>query len=154
MAKYPEFGQAAERLFCEGNTLETISKILGVSVQSLSDWKNKYEWDLKRQEYLRAPKNIADKIAGLLDGYLDNIKVSEDGINKSNADAIVKLSAAMTKLGGVEDTPSMTYIVLQDFIKWINRHPTFSDENWMNQLFGLIEGYLQYVKETAYGRKL
>ena len=50
--KYSEIGVRCEDLFIkQDKVLSEISTETGVSVTTLSRWKNKYDWDKKREEY-------------------------------------------------------------------------------------------------------
>jgi spore germination protein GerM len=148
MGKYNILGRECEQLYCEGNTLETIQKIYGVSLRTLSIWKNEYNWDIKRKEYQEQPIAIHSKIKKVFTGYLDELL--ENGI-KSNkqSDSIAKLAKAMNTTGGIEDIPSMAVTIMPRFIRHVQKN--CKDEEFLDWLQGFVQTYFKEEKEKAYG---
>ena len=148
MGKYKSHGRECERLFCEGNTLDAIFKITGVSLRSLSIWKNKYGWDRKRLEYQQLPVAIHKKIVKIFSSFLDDL--IQNGIQSNkHADSVAKLAKAMNTTGGIEDLPGMVYTVMTDFITFLEK--TCQDEEFTEKFYVYMQEYFQWVKERAYG---
>lgn len=148
MGKYTALGRECEQLYCEGNTLETISKITGVSLRTLSLWKNANNWEYKRFQYRKQPEAIHSKISTVFSGFLDQLL--ESGI-KSNKepDSVSKLASALNKMGGIEDIPGMAYTIMKKFSDYIEKN--CPDEELKDKFYNFIHGFLQNVKEMVYG---
>jgi uncharacterized protein YerC len=148
MGKYNSLGRECERLFCEGNTLETISQISGVSIVALSKWKNRYNWDRKRKEYQQQPIAIHSKIKKVFTSYLDELLANGIKSNKQS-DSIAKLAKAMNTTGGIEDIPSMAVTIMPRFIRHVQKN--CRDEDFLDKLQGFVQTYFKEEKEKAYG---
>jgi len=151
MGKYNLQGADAERLYLEGNTLKTISNITGVSVTTLSSWKNRYNWEEKKSDYVRRPGTLANKIAGILNSYLDQIEIDTEGI-AGGADAISKFASALNRLGSIEDLPGMAVTVMHKFLKFINMKKR-NDEGFKEMLVENIQAFFKYIKQKEYGER-
>lgn len=148
MGKYNTLGMECEQLFCEGNTFETINQITGVSLRTLSIWKNQYDWDRKRKQYQQQPIAIHTKIKKVFTGFLDELL--EKGIQSSKqSDSVAKLAKAMNTTGGIEDIPGMAVTIMTDFTKFVNKNN--QDEEFKEKLFPIIHSYFQYLKGREYG---
>ena len=148
MGKYNILGRECEQLYCEGNTLEAIKQITGVSLRTLSIWKNQYDWDRKRKEYQQQPIAIHKKITKIFSGYLDDL--IQNGIQSNKqSDSVAKLAKAMNTTGGIEDIPGMAYTIMTDFTKFLNKN--CQDEEFLEKFFPQMQDYFQWVKERAYG---
>jgi transposase len=52
MGKFQAYGSEAEKMFVErGLSCSEIAKILPLSEQTLSAWRNKFKWDEKRLRF-------------------------------------------------------------------------------------------------------
>lgn len=145
MGKYNTIGAMAEKLYLEGNTLEAIAQVLEVSLVSLSDWKQKYDWEGKRNKYQRQPQAIADKISGLLYKYLDNLNAET---LTTGADAISKICSALNRLGGTEDFPAMAVTVQTRFMEWIEANS--QDKEFKTKLFEYLQQFFRAIKTNEY----
>ncbi len=113
----------AERLFVQKElNLKEISKILGVSQQTLVKWRRKYEWDKKREEFKRNPQTILETIEKVLHHKLQEISEKIDRgeeISEGVIDSITKLVSSMKKVSKEADIIGATPVVLKEFAHFL-----------------------------------
>lgn len=142
---YRTWGADAEALYMRGNTLETIQKITGVSLVSLSTWKNQYDWEKKRALFDKQPRALAEKIGALLSKLLENVEIGAEGIG-SLADDVSKLASALNRLEASEDMAGMVVTVMDKFLKFIGNRPE-ADETFKTTLYAFIQEFFDIVKK-------
>lgn len=148
MGKYNILGRECEQLYCEGNTLATIKQICGVSLRTLSQWKNKYDWDMKRKEFQQQPIAIHSKVKKVFTYFLDELL--KHGLKShKQSDAVAKLASAMNTTAVIEDIPAMAVTITPRFLNHVQRN--CREEEFMNKLYEYAQSYLKEEKEKAYG---
>jgi transcriptional regulator with XRE-family HTH domain len=150
MGKYATLGPTAYKLYKEGSTLEEIAQFTGVSVTTLSGWSQKYDWPKKRELAQQRAGSIHEIIAAKFHEGLQEMSVPEMmGVN--GADALAKLASALSRLGGIDDFPSMAVTVLDDFSKWVSACDKSEEEKEI--LMDAIQEYFSFIKDRAYPRR-
>jgi hypothetical protein len=147
MGKWDECGQEAELLYIEGTPPKVISKIFGVSEQTLSKWKKRFHWAQKREAYRKRPAAIQEKIGRLLSVEIDNIVPGES--ETWHADMVSKYAKALSNLGGVDDFAASVVQVMRDFTAYISADTDLT-ERQKGVIFTKIQEYFAYVKEKAF----
>ena len=79
-------------LFIKGFTLTSISEIIGIGVKTLSNWREKFEWEKERELNNIRPSEIKKLILQ----YVQDIKDGRKPTHK--ADDLSKISAAFDRL--------------------------------------------------------
>jgi hypothetical protein len=143
---YRTWGADAEALYLRGNTLETIQKITGISLVSLSNWKNQYDWEKKRSLFEKQPRALAEKIGALLSKLLDDVEIGSEGIG-SLADDVSKLASALNRLEASEDMAGMVVTVMDKFLKFISGNCPDAEESFKDALYGFIQKFFDQVKK-------
>lgn len=150
MAKYPEWGAKALELYLDGATLAEISQITGVAIQSLSTWKNLYNWDEHRDAFRQQPLSIQQQMVKLLQGKLKNLNAED--VNVNDADIISKLSKAAKDMGSSDDFSKMVIFTMNDFTKKVIELD-WEDEK-KNVVFEAIQIYMADNRKNIYGETI
>lgn len=106
----------AFHLYRQGKSQAEIAGIVGVSEQTISSWKKKYEWDTRLAQISASTRRASDKLRQILADEIENMK------DASNADAIHKLSLVLEKLDGKFDRLAFTIEVMEDFNAFLLAH--------------------------------
>lgn len=126
MAKQAIYMEEARRLYVqEGFALDTIVGMLGknVSRKTLYNWKEQYEWDKKRREYVEQTKEMHQEIRELVKLTLQNAKADP---TPKNLSAFARAISAMKVYEGVrlleeETTPKERQELTKDIIEKIEK---------------------------------
>lgn len=103
----------AEQLFIENmQSAKHIAEFLGVSEQTISRWRNKYDWEKRRTEALASPH----RIKSILLRELENI--AEGGDRTIEADGLFKIYKVIE---GLSDRTSVQVVlsVFKEFDDWM-----------------------------------
>lgn len=106
----------AFHLYRQGKSQTEIAGIIGVSEQTISNWKKKYDWDRRLAQISASTRRASDKLRQILADEIENMK------DASNADAIHKLSLVLEKLDGKFDRLAFTIEVMEDFNAFLLVH--------------------------------
>ena len=136
-------------LYVRNKDLGTIAQATGVSVTTLSKWKQEGNWDQQRKQYNRHPLAMAEKINGIMEGLVDQIVAAGGKMSADQADQIAKLSSVKKTLSSAEDLPSMVIKVTDEFSQFIRR--TVKDDEFAGKVSLLLAEFYQQIKEANYG---
>lgn len=76
MAKHETYGREAEALYVrDGLTISEISRRLGLSRRTLIKWRNLYQWDEKRIEYLRNMEDVKGDIVQVVKALVRKLRL-------------------------------------------------------------------------------
>lgn len=109
--KDPEKFAYAERLYIEGIAQEVIAERVGVSKQTISNWKSKGQWDSKRAALMLSPKTMMTKLMNRLNEMID----SREGFDADAFSKVAKQLRDLQKDSNVDDVIN----VLIDFGRWL-----------------------------------
>lgn len=124
-------------LFMQRTTQNDIAERVGVSVQTISDWKKKDNWEAKR-----AAKTISmDELIVKALGKINEMLNKED----FNADAFAKAVAQLKtlKTSNTVDDEIMCFMSFQNFLME-RRHIDKIDESFLRQITKLQDNYIQF----------
>ena len=151
MSKKETYLADAEFLYLKGNTLEQVSLVTGVSVNSLSKWKNEHGWDEKRKKLMKQPLALADMIGealgDLVRKMLDSVRAGQS-VPADLADSISKLSAVRKSLGSTEDLGAMVILVTEKLSKFAQGY--LKEEKDRAVFSETLAAFYQDVKEKSY----
>jgi hypothetical protein len=150
MSKRQAYYDDCRMLYMRNNDLGTISQTTGVSVTTLSKWKQEGNWEVQRKEFNRAPQAMAEKINGIMGSIVDAIVAARGQITAEQADQLAKLSAVKKTLTSGEDLPSMVIVVTDALSKFIRQ--TVTDETLAERFSLLLADFYTQVKEANFGQ--
>lgn len=122
----------ASRMYAEGKTLEAIAEDLGVSRQTLSDWKSRTrrpgedldDWDKSREQ----KRSNVQRLRALFDRELTALEKTRAGeMSAMSLDAITKLGTLVQRweqaeTGPTYDRPRVFLENLQFIIGWLREN--------------------------------
>jgi hypothetical protein len=149
MSKRQTFLEDCRMLYVHNNDLSTIAQTTGVSMTTLSKWKQEGDWEQQRKIYNRRPMAMAEKLNGLIENIINKVVESGGQITPEQADQISKLSAVKKTLTSAEDLPSMVIAVTDLFSQFIRR--TEKDEDFAARISLKLAEFYQQTKEENYG---
>ncbi|WP_027380276.1 terminase gpP N-terminus-related DNA-binding protein [Chryseobacterium daeguense] len=100
-------------LFIKGFTLTSISEIIGIGVKTLSNWREKFEWEKERELNNIRPSEIKKLILQ----YVQDIKDGRKPTHK--ADDLSKISAAFDRLNDSRKKAVYTMETLDGFCSFM-----------------------------------
>jgi len=135
----------ARDLYLEGITLSMISRVLNVSLSTLSKWKKEGKWQTLRDEVIMARETSEEAVRELIAYQLDALKrkkneMIESGefkpIDKGDLDGLYKLFATIRRKG----LEWKDYVkVIKEFLAYTERH----DKELSKQMADIAEAFLQ-----------
>jgi chorismate-pyruvate lyase len=139
MARFPKHKHYndAESLFVDaGMTCTAISQTLKISEVTLSSWRNKFEWDKRREESLASPAKIREIL-------LKELKLIADG-NKPTieADSLIKIQKVFMSFERQATSLPITMGVFQAFDNWM------ADQD-PKQAIDFLEWHKKYLYHLA-----
>lgn len=90
--KDPTKYELARRLYFDSVPLKDIAKRIGITPQTLTNWKQKGGWEERRKAQLLSPKVLYEKLLKQLSDLID------EGTPKENSDAIAKICKQVREL--------------------------------------------------------
>ena len=115
--------ERAKQLYLTGKYQQKeIAEMVGVVENTIKRWKDKFRWDVLRANMTITKENVLSQLYAQLAEINNNIEKREEGQRFSTsreADAIVKLSAAISKMEtetGISEITSVS-IGLCEFIR-------------------------------------
>lgn len=139
----------AFRMFAEGQTLDQISAALGVSRQSLSEWKSRTrrageeldEWDRAREQ----KRSRLDRLRTMFDESLDAFEEMSPlhRLDSKLMDALAKLGALIEKWEGMETKARKQ--ALEDAVSAVAK------ESGKSGAPQISKETLDFIKEVVYG---
>jgi hypothetical protein len=149
MSKRQTYYEDCRMLYVRNNDLSTISQTTGVSMTTLSKWKQEGDWEQQRKQFNRRPLAMAERINEMMEKIVDEVCDSGGKINAEQADQLSKLAAVKKTLSSAEDLPSMVIAVTDLLSQFVRR--TVKDENLAGQFSQILGDFYQKVKEENYG---
>jgi len=151
MSKEGTYLNDAEFLYLKGNTLKQVSLVTGVSVNTLSKWKQENHWDEKRKKLSRQTLPLADKVGEALSDLVNKMLVevrAGNGVPPEMADAISKLSAVRKSLGNTEDFGAMVIQVTEKLSKFAQVY--LRNDGHKAVFSEVLAAFYNEVKEKSY----
>lgn len=99
-------------------TLTEIAEIIGVSLQTVSAWKQKYDWDARLEKLSSSSRQAADQMELEVAEFIQNNK----GSLVEKSDHLLKAMMVKNKLSGHIDKLEASLIVMEDFIAFVKVH--------------------------------
>ncbi|HQO23567.1 MAG TPA: DUF1804 family protein [Spirochaetota bacterium] len=148
--KYSEIGVRCEDLFIkQDKVLSEISTETGVSVTTLSRWKNKYDWDKKREEYRISNEGLVydlkKAIADMKAMLKSAIETKDPKVISVVADAMSKIERIIKNADGLLDAESAATIVMDEFTKFVTSRTDINKE-FSEKLLKIIYEFLDRIK--------
>jgi DNA-binding XRE family transcriptional regulator len=114
----------ALKLYMQGMAQIEIAERCGVTPQTISDWKEKNEWDIKRAARSISLEQLANKCMQKASEMLDQ------PIGEFSSDAFAKAIAQLKTLlpKNTVDTDLMTFLAFQDFLLEIRNEEKIDEE--------------------------
>jgi hypothetical protein len=131
MAGKQHLEPSAFRMFCAGADQREIAGTLSISEQTISSWKSTYNWDERRNVYVRSTHATVDKLRKLLSEFVDKLENLDDD---KAADKLVKLTASIERLDSHFDFLGNVLKVSEEWIVWASSND--------DELFKLLQGSL------------
>lgn len=142
MGKRETYGQKAEDLYVRhGKTLQSISGILGVAIQTLSRWKSEGIWEEKRKSFLLSRTGQVEKLKDMMCKLIDETEEP----SAQFADKLYKLNLTAEKLEGRRDVLDETVAVMDDFTAYVRGKE--KEEKKIDWLLKMATGYFQLIRE-------
>lgn len=116
MARFPKHKHYndAESLFVDGGmTCTAISQTLKISEVTLSSWRNRYDWDKRREEALASPAKIREILLKELKNIADGAKPTIE------ADSLIKIQKVFMSFEKQATSLPITMGVFQAFDNWM-----------------------------------
>lgn len=128
----------ALKLYIQGVSQVEIADRCGVSPQTITDWKEKYQWDLKKAARTISLEELANKCMQKAGEMLDQ------PIGAFNSDAFAKAIAQLKTLlpKNTVDTDIMTFMAFQDMLIEI-RHEEGLEESFIKKVSAMQDRYIK-----------
>jgi len=131
MAGKQHLEPSAFRMFCAGADQREIAGTLDISEQTISAWKNTFNWDERRNVYVRSTHATVDKLRKLLSEFVDKLENLDDD---KAADKLVKLTASIERLDSHFDFLGNVLKVSEEWVVYASNND--------DELFKLLQGNL------------
>jgi len=126
------------KLFIQGVAQNEIAERCGVSAQTVTEWKQKYDWETKRVARSISLEELANKCMHKASQMLDA------DIKDFNSDAFAKAISQLKTLlpKNTIDTDIMTFMSFQDFLLDI-RHEESIGEDFLKKVSAYQDRYIK-----------
>jgi len=147
MSKYGIYGQECERLYVQKHrTLEQISELTGVSINTLSKWKQTSKWEEKRRAYEASPAGTVQALEDVLTLKIEQVrKLPAEAINSKLIDGLAKIVASIGKIRRGVDTLQATITVFDDFTRFLKDRAK-KEEDKLEWLGERMREYFEYIR--------
>lgn len=138
--KDPTKYELARRLYFDSVPLKDIAKRIGITPQTLTNWKQKGGWEERRKAQLLSPKVLYEKLLGQLSELIDQ------GAPRETADAISKICKQVKELQ--RDTTAEDIInAITDMSDWIvkNGKSLNTTNEFFRELTRIQDLYIQTI---------
>jgi len=120
MSKKATYGVQCENLYVrDGRNVSEISRILPVTIPTISKWKIAGEWDRKRDVFMRSSVIASEMLLSEAVALLKNREASDEPMPAKEADAIVKIISAAKRLEEKTDFPETALVVLGELLQFL-----------------------------------
>lgn len=114
----------AFKLYRQNKTQKEIAESIGVSEQTLSGWKKKFEWESRRRNWQNSTQAISEKLMMLLAKDVQEL----DKLDSSAMDRINKAVKSIKDLDKSVDMLASTIQVMEDYVEYLqNKNPELAD---------------------------
>lgn len=134
----------------QGATLEKISQLTGVSMNTLSKWFREEGIDQLLEKSGKNPICQAEKIDDMIARLIDEIYEKGGIPTPAQADAMKKLQSMRQGALKSDDKPRMVALVFHDFIRYVGNY--IESETERQAVFAACNRYLKYIEEVEYGK--
>ncbi len=124
------------KLYMMGIQQNEIAERCGVSAQTITEWKQKYDWETKRASRSVSLEELANKCLQKASELLDSKDFNADAFAK----AIAQLKTLIPK--NTVDTDIMTFMGFQDFLLEL-RHEENITETFIKSLTNYQDRYIR-----------
>lgn len=128
MAGKQHLEPAAFRMFCAGADQNEIAATMGVSQQTITAWKQQFNWDDRKKIFLNSTHATVDKLRTLLSSYVENLENLDDD---KAADKLAKITSSIERLDAHFDFLGSVLKVTEEWIGWSAAND--------DQLFALLQ---------------
>lgn len=101
-----ELHEQAFKAFCEGLTQKQIAGIVGKSEVTISKWRRKYKWDIKKERNLISQENAEEGIWQLINHnvaiHLRIAAIKQEELDNMKSPTAADLKKALTDNGDVD----------------------------------------------------
>ncbi len=148
MGKFSRYGQNAEDLYVrQGKTLQDISELLGISMQTLSRWKQKYDWTERRRIYRVSMPGTIQILEDVLKEKIEQLReLQAQDVDGKQIDGITKLVASIQKLKREDDLRSQTIRVMSEFSRFIKQKNL--KERELDLVINLVQEFFDFVRDV------
>ncbi|URA10547.1 DUF1804 family protein [Thermospira aquatica] len=139
-----QYTEEARKLYVfENKTLTEISKLLGISLNTLSRWKNTFDWELDKQKYNRKVKNVLEILETKISELLEELeKTSVFDISEEDLKKLKILKETLSAIKKSEATLENYIKVMNDFVDFISqKYPERKEE-----LARIIQDFFDYLE--------
>jgi uncharacterized protein YjcR len=145
MAKFDVYHQDAMNLYLEGKTLDEISKIIPVSVRTLSAWKQDNDWEERRKRYRLNGEGGFETLERRIIDFINKMESKE--ITSEDADTLVKLIKSLRGLEKERDMVGMALAVMKRFAQFTSdRYPEEREK-----IAGMIRDFFKLLEKEQLG---
>lgn len=106
-------------LYRKNKDQKEIAEILGVSEQTISTWKKKFDWESRKRKWLTSRQSISERVLEQTADMAENMNLKE---NPGILDLINKATLTIERLDKSVDMLASTIQVMEDFIKYLHEH--------------------------------
>lgn len=119
----------AFELFRTGVTQAEIAKAVGVSSQTISAWKQKYNWVERLEKISTSSRTSLDVIKRIISEKLQKVQdVPVDELPKGFEDGLFKLQLVAEKMDAQFDRLAFSVEIMEDYHAFlINNHPEHAE---------------------------
>ncbi len=120
--KFDTYYGPARQMYLAGKTFEKIKAQLGVSLPTLSKWKDYGDWEKERAKLRQQKISTIERLQRALDKkskQLEELDPNDDA--GKLVDQISKLSAAIDRIRTKRDPLGATLLVMDEFTGWLQK---------------------------------
>jgi len=150
ISKKANWLMTAQDLYATGQikTLEELANRVPVSTKTLGKWRQDYNWDEKRENYLVSAVGAAGKLRKIIYHQIELLDEQDSNnhiIGTSDVDRMTKLIASLDKLEKRIDLRGSVVLVMNRFVDFLKaRHPEHLDF-----FYKIMKEFYDYVEEIA-----
>lgn len=147
MGKFEVYGKDAERLYVQRNkTLTEIGGLCGISLQTLSRWKQEGGWEEKKRAYLSSPRGAVEVIEEVLLRKVEEIrKIHAEDVTSGQIDGLSKLVSMIEKMRRESDPLGQAIAVFEEFSQFVKGRE--KDPRKVGWLYAQMQGFFDRIKE-------
>lgn len=123
-------------------TQAEIAERIGVSEQTISIWKKKYEWDARLEKLSASTRRSVETLRSIIAKKIDKLRdLEEDDIPKGIGDELHKLQLVLDRIDGQFDRLAFTLEVMEDLNEFLlGNYPDLAQE-----FHEVLSPFLNYI---------